>query len=314
MKVISMQCDASKIALAIFSFNRPQHLRVLYQAIEKLEVEHQYCFHLFNDGPKTTKTKDINLVHELTDKFSSRTSNYVISRQIRNLGLAKSIRSGLDSVFTKHDKAIILEDDIIPTKIFFNAMEFYLCNDEFNSSIGSITGANTTKFPLFDRRDFLASKRQSSWGWATWSDRWLSIDWNFAEKEFLGDKQLTKKVKRVSPDLVRYAKLQQLGKIDSWATAMNVDFIKRDLLCIVPRENLITNIGLDGSGTHGGKSMVRGHIEMLKKTEPTIEFIPKVHNSFIYDFLVKKDNSLMRDFPRGNVLRLLGNLKSAFLK
>ena len=306
-----MHCDTSKIGLAIFSFNRPKHLGVLYKTIQNLNLENKYCFHLFNDGPKHSETPEIRLVRTQTEEFTGSLQNFELSRQTENLGLAKSIHLGLDSVFQKHKKAIILEDDIIPTGTFFEVMEFYLNNQEHNPTIGSITGANTTKFPPFKRRDFLISKRHSSWGWATWADRWLSIDWKYVEREFIRDKSVRSKVRMVSPDLVRYAELQTSGKIDSWATTMNIDFIKRDLLCIVPRTNLILNIGLDGSGTHGANSGGRNLIhDALDQSNLRIEYSPTVEQSEIYNLLVRKDNSLMRNFPKGNILRLLGKLKS----
>lgn len=308
---ITMACDSTKVGLAIFSFNRPQHLKILYETIHDLKIENQYCFHLFNDGPRTSETPEIKLVHELTDEFAGLAKNSEISRRTENFGLAKSIRSGLDSVFAIHGKAIVLEDDIIPSKVFFEAMEHYLNNQELNPSIGSITGANTTKFPLFERQNFLISKRHSSWGWATWADRWLSIDWKYVDCEFLEDKPMISKVRRVSPDLVGYAELQALGKIDSWATAMNIDFIRRELRCIVPRKNLITNIGLDGSGTHGAKPMLKNQMMgLIKEPELNFEKYSKLEHSGHYDFLVRKDNSLMRDFPKGNILRFLGKMKS----
>ena len=305
-----MACDSTKVGLAIFSFNRPQHLKILYETIHNFKLENKYCFHLFNDGPKINKTPEIKLVHELTDKFAGLVKNFEVSRRTENFGLAKSIRSGLDSVFAIHGKAIILEDDIIPSKVFFEVIEFFLGNQEFNSSVGSITGANTTQFPLLERRDFLMSKRHSSWGWATWADRWLSIDWKYMDREFLEDKPVISKVRRVSPDLVGYAELQAAGKIDSWATGMNIDFIKRELLCIVPKKDLITNIGLDGSGTHGAKSMLKNQmISLINEPELNFEKYSKLEQSEYYNFLVRIDNSLMRNFPIGNMFRLLGKVK-----
>jgi hypothetical protein len=306
-----MNCDSSKIGLAIFSFNRPQHLGVLYKTIQDLKLENRYCFHLFNDGPKISESPEIRLVRSQTDEFTGSLQNFEISRRTENLGLAKSIRLGLDSVFAKHKKAIVLEDDIIPSSEFFQAMEFFLTTLEENPKIGTITGANTTKFPFFVRKDFLASKRHSSWGWATWADRWVSIDWDTAEKDFLLNRPLIRKVKRVSPDLFRYAGLQELGMIDSWAATMNIDFIDRGMLCVVPHQNLITNIGLDGSGTHN--SSKHGRQKSRGFTKPRIQlnvFDPIIYESNFYDLLVKLDNSLLRDFPRGTVTRLILKVKN----
>ena len=310
-----MACDSTKVGLAIFSFNRPEHLKILYETIHDLKLENQYCFHLFNDGPKTSKTPEIQLVHELTDKFAVLVKNFEVFRRTENFGLAKSIQSGLDLVFAIHGKAIILEDDIIPSKVFFDAMEYYLNNQELNPLIGSVTGANTTRFPLFERRDFLTSKRHSSWGWATWADRWNSIDWKYVNHEFLEDKPVIRKVKRVSPDLVGYAELQATGKIDSWATGMNIDFIKRELLCIVPKKDLVNNIGFDGSGTHGTSSKRKNLIaDLNKRIQINIEFTMEVGQSKYYNFLVRKSNSLMRDFPIGSIVRVALRIRESALR
>jgi hypothetical protein len=313
MRAVTMACDPGKIGLAIFSFNRPRHLETLYKEIHNLKMEGEYCFHLFNDGPKTTETLEIRHVRKLTDQFVLSTKNFELTRNTQNLGLAKSIRLGLNSLFAIHRKAMILEDDIIPTKAFFAVMEYYLNTQEFNQSVGSVTGANTTRFPLLERRDFLLSKRHSSWGWATWADRWLSIDWDYVDHEFVGDQQTISKVRKASPDLVEYAKLQAAGKIDSWATAMNIDFIRKGLLCIVPKKNLITNIGLDGSGTHGSKSMLNKQLgSLIKEPELKLGKFPKLEQSTFYDFLVRKDNSLMRNFPTSQFIIFLVKMKKLF--
>jgi hypothetical protein len=98
--------------------------------------------------------------------------------------------------------------------------------------------------------------------------------------------------------------LQNEKKIDSWATAMNIDFIKRDLLCVVPKKNFIQNIGFDGSGTHTGitRKNSSNKASLHKKQILNFEEI-SLTRSTTYDMLVRKDNSLLRDFPKGSFIR-----------
>ena len=299
-----MNCNPTKTALTIFAFNRPLHLSNVYTAIKKLDATQRYCFHIFHDGPKNEMTKEIRESISATDLFIPSVENYEIKLNASNLGLARSIKTGLNSVFSVHQSAIIMEDDIIPTGHFFDAMEHFLETEVNNSLIGSVTGANTTKFPFFTRSDFLLSRRHSSWGWATWANRWNEIDWDYAENNFLNDKKLLKKVRRVSPDLVRYAQLQQENKIDSWATFMNIDFIRRNLLCIVPKYNSIENIGFDGSGTHrsnvGSKEKKK---ELFRNHDPQFPKQESLRQSKVYNLLIFKDKSLLRDFPKGTLIR-----------
>ncbi len=306
-------CDSSKTGLAIFSYIRPNHVGQLYQKLIFLKISDKYCFHLFNDGPKESETLDIRAVRSLTESFTENVTNFVVTQRVENLGLSRSIRLGMNSVFTNHTKAIVLEDDIIPTGAFFETMDHFLQTHQDKSVIGSITGANSTKFPPFERRDFLASRRHSSWGWATWADRWTTINWDLVEESFFKDEEWIQKAKRVSPDLVRYAQLQESGKIDSWATYMNLDFIKRDLLCIVPRRNLVSNIGFDGSGTHNTNAK---HLQNPKFSPPKkisqMKFHNEIDESALYNLKVRVDRSLLRDFPKGTVIRLLIKIRDAF--
>jgi hypothetical protein len=299
-----MTCNQEKISVVIFSYNRPRHLTHLYTALSQLEVSARYCFHFFHDGPKTDTTQEIHASIAATESFVPLLRNYEIKINATNLGLARSIKNGLNSVFSVHQKAIILEDDIIPKAHFFDVMDYFLDSEVNNALIGSVTGANTTKFPFFTRSDFLLSGRHSSWGWGTWANRWNAIDWDCAESNFLNDKNLLKKVRRVSPDLVRYAQLQKENKIDSWATFMNIDFIRRNLLCIVPKYNIIENIGFDGSGTHSSnarsKQVTR---EFFRDHNPEFPKKGSLRKSKVYNLLVFKDKSLLRDFPKGTLIR-----------
>lgn len=305
-----MTCNRKKISVVIFCYNRPRHLTRLYNTLNNLGISSRYCFHFFHDGPQVEMTQEIQASISATESFVHAIENYEIKINATNIGLALSIKNGLNSVFSVHQQAIILEDDIIPSAYFFNVMDFFLESEADNALIGSATGANTTKFPFFIKKDFLLSKRHSSWGWATWANRWNEINWNYAENSFLTDKNLVKKVRTVSPDLVCYAKLQQERKIDSWATFMNIDFIRRDLLCIVPKYNSIENIGFDGSGTH--RSIARSNEARKKFPRDRNPQFPKkeyLKQSKIYDFLVFKDKSLFRDFPKGTLIRAALRLK-----
>lgn len=302
-------CCSSKTALVIFAYNRPDHLSALYKVLENYDLSKKFCLHIFHDGPKSKMTSEIMAARKLSLNFAQIFENSTLVFESENHGLARSIRKGLDFIFSKHDQAIILEDDLIPNRDFFILMEQALKKEKNNLVIGSITGSNTTKFPWFIRDSFLLSHRHCSWGWATWADRWHGIDWKYVEIYFQQNLALIHKVKKVSPDLVRYAQLQREGKIDSWATYLNIDFINRNLMCIVPRKSLIRNIGFDGSGTHSLSSRVKHEV----LNEPPIHQVSfseeiNIRENSIYNFLVWKDNSLLRDFPKGAIIRILVKL------
>jgi hypothetical protein len=47
-------------------------------------------------------------------------------------------------------------------------------------------------------------------------------------------------------------KRQMNGEIDSWAIRWHASMFVQNKLTLYPNKSLVTNIGFDGSGTHGG--------------------------------------------------------------
>ena len=112
----------------------------------------------------------------------------------RNKGLANSIIDGVTEVIKKFDRAIVLEDDLIISKYFLNFMNRSL-NQFKESKIFGLYQVIAQKFHIFKiiKKVYL-SLRSSSWGWATWLDRWRKVDWLLSDFDNLKkDKEKNKK-------------------------------------------------------------------------------------------------------------------------
>ena len=90
-----------------------------------------------------------------------------------NIGLRKNAELGLSYVFNSEEKAIILEDDTLPSISFFQFCDDLLKRYENNKKVSMITGSNfKTQITLNLKDDYFFSKYPCFWGWATWKDRW----------------------------------------------------------------------------------------------------------------------------------------------
>ena len=78
--------------------------------------------------------------------------------------------------FSEVEKGIILEDDIIPNKDFFDFMGVMLNHYQSNAHVISISGC-TLGYNLKTVEVF-GSKIMNMWGWATWADRFNQIDFS----------------------------------------------------------------------------------------------------------------------------------------
>ena len=110
----------------------------------------------------------------------------------KNFDLFKNITSGLDSVFKKHNKAIILEDDILVNKFFINYMNKALKIYKNNSKVSSIHGWFCEHKKKIPSTFFL--RGSDIWGWATWKRSWIEFNRN--------PKKLIEKFKK-KPELIR---------------------------------------------------------------------------------------------------------------
>jgi hypothetical protein len=232
-------------SVAIVLYNRPHNTNKLINKLNKFKLNKVY---IISDGPKKNYKNDFNLVkttRTIVDKKLKAKKKIKIYSN-KNLGLRKRIITGLDKVFKYEEKAIILEDDCIPSEEFFLFVNKMLKRFEKDKKIASILGSNyLSKWKT--RNKYLISKYFHPWGWATWSDRWLKKEMdpkNLLKIKY--NKQLIKYLGSFRALLFWFIKIWQIkkNKKNSWAyTWMYYNFIYTKKH-IVPKFNLIDNIGM----------------------------------------------------------------------
>ncbi len=171
----------------------------------------------------------------------------------KNKGLANSIIDGVSEVLDEYGKIIVLEDDLIVSKDFLEYMNDALNFYDADKKIWSIAGYGP-KLPCLDNYedDLYLSTRGSSWGWATWKDRWDTIDWEVKDFDNLKqDKDLQNKFNLGGNDMYKMLELQMLGKIDSWAIRWCYSQFKLNAYTVYPKRSKVINNGFsDNKGTH----------------------------------------------------------------
>ena len=240
----------SETAIAIFACDRPEHLnRMLNSLIRNIDLD---CFaiFIFVDFPRTKSTmvrhgEVLELIRNFQKKFE------VVSVQVQssNLGLASSVRQGVELCLTNFTKVIVLEDDLVLSVNYLNYMTLTLAIFEENEKIGSISGYTYSQFPFFVKRNLIATLRHSSWGWATWKDRWIKIDWSLLSNDSKMEFYL-QELGKISPDLPGMLIDLKNNRVDSWAILFNLNMAILDMRALHPRYSLVSNIGGDGSGTN----------------------------------------------------------------
>jgi len=236
--------------IIIFTYRR--NIDELIASLQKNKLAIQSDLYIFSDGYKNEiDKKDVLEVRENLKEIDG-FANISLIESPNNKGLANSVIEGVTYVFESYEKLIVLEDDLVVSSDFLDYMNEALNFYQESENIWSISGytPNLECLKEYDKDVFL-SVRASSWGWATWKERWESIDWDIKDyKKFKKDKNAIKEFNRGGNDMSKMLETQMLGKIDSWAIRWCYNQFKKQSYTIYPRKSKLINVGFDEKGTH----------------------------------------------------------------
>lgn len=238
--------------VAIFAFNRPDNTRKVFEAVRAAQPKELF---LCLDGPRPGNEQDTIKREEIIKHFQTVDWGCEVHRNYSeiNLGCRKRMGSGISWVFSKVDRAILLEDDCLPSPDFFHFCEEMLDRYADNPSIGMIAGHREHLLRMKVKDDYYFDRLCTIWGWATWKRAWDQFEPSMSDwPELHNSDLLTSRFRnpRHVQALERLFEQVHAGKLGSWAAAWALSCIRNDLLCLHPRMNLITNIGCGTDSTH----------------------------------------------------------------
>lgn len=238
--------------IVLFAFNRPDALKnTITSLLANNEAKDSELF-IFVDGARDHKKGEHEQVRMVQDYVKSITGfkAVVYSFSLDNRGLGDSIVSGVTSIIDRYGRAIVLEDDLVFSSNFLAFMNDGLRRYEGDDKIFSICGyTNKVTAPRGYNADSYFCTRSSSWGWATWKDRWSSVDWelnNWGEyKSMASDFN-----KWGGSDCFQMLQSVKDGRGNSWAIRFCFAQFLQDKLALFPIVSKVRNDGFDGDGTN----------------------------------------------------------------
>lgn len=244
--------DKRLAPIVVFCYNRPIHIKLTVQALQNSLLAKDSDLFIFSDGYKDENDKtDVEKVRNYIHSIKGFKKISIIEREF-NYGLANSVIKGVNSIINKYGNVIVLEDDLLISPFFLIYMNNCLKQYEDSNIIFSISGYTPKlKNTNIINNDVFLNYRTNSWGWATWENRWKSVDWEVKDfNSFIRSNKKIKDFNKGGTDLTPMLLKQNLGLIDSWAIRFSYACFKQGKYCVYPKYTLIKNIGADGSGTH----------------------------------------------------------------
>ncbi len=242
--------------IVFFVYNRPKHTETVLNALKKNTLAKESLLYVFSDAAKKEKDlENVNKVREIINKIDG-FKEVVVTEAETNFGCANSVISGVTKIINEHGKAIIIEDDILTAPNFLEFMNEALYKYENDKRIFSISGYNVPmQIPGSWKSPVFLTYRYSSWGWATWADRWNEADWDvLGWQEIFTDKTKNKLFRRGGDDLPYILRAQMNGTMNSWAIRWYYNNYSKNRFTVFPTYSLVENIGFDGSGIHCGNA------------------------------------------------------------
>jgi hypothetical protein len=248
----TLHTESFHTPIAFLIFNRPATTKRVFEEIREARPTKLL---VVADGPRNEDERrlceDARAIIETIDWPCEVLKDY----SDFNLGCRKRVSSGISWVFQNVERAIILEDDCLPHPTFFRYCAELLERYKDDPEIMHISGDNFHSKNKGFRCDdsYYFSNIPHIWGWASWRRAWKTYDVSLKNWPDVKRQRLLMEVFGDEPTAARWEdKFQDYydGKIDSWDGQWAYASLVNRGLSIMPKVNLISNIGFGKDSTH----------------------------------------------------------------
>lgn len=312
------------ISVCLIFFNRPEKLKFVFEQIKRIKPTKLF---LVQDGPRNSNyeedTQNIHKCRKIVENIDWDCKVYK-NYSDENLGCGLRPATGITWAFENTDKLIIIEDDCVPDISFFPFCKKLLIKYEKNNKIHLISGMNLLN-SCDSNHSYLFSQVCTIGAWATWKRVWNQYDFSIKKFENKSNQKKLKeniKFKNVIKqkfwawNLTR-EKYKNNEKINWWDYQFHFLLYYKNGLGIVPRVNLINNIGYGVDSTNVSKKEEGLHFNLEQYSiESKLKHPTEIKQNFefdqkIYQLQKIKINKFKIFFSKikRKIIRLLGGNK-----
>lgn len=270
-------------------FNRMGTVKQTFAEIKKAQPKELY---ISADGPRNQeeKIKTDAVRKYILDNIDWGCKVKKLFRD-KNLGCKTAVCEAINWFFDNVEMGVVLEDDCVPSESFFRFCQELLEKYKEDKRVMHITGANFMgKIDIPESYFFYWGGGAS--GWASWRRAWEKYDFDMKSWPRVKKNDLSQLFPNGSfIDRLRGIKTYNAvysGKMDAWDHQWGMTCFINNGLGIVPKVNLITNVGFNEEATHTSNyDAERFIIPRYKLKFPLRHCNHFVKNSQYYNFAIK---------------------------
>lgn len=273
------------VAVLLIFFARPEQTK---QVFEQIRCARPSKLYLYQDGARENRPDDIENIRkcrEIVSNIDWECQVYTLY-QPKNFGCDPSEYLAQKWMFGTEEMGIVLEDDDVPSQSFFSFCKELLEKYKYDERINMICGMNNTEVSEHTPYSYLFSISGSITGWASWKrviDEWKDyvdfVNDEYAIKQFHDRYRYFMDTKRY----VKRCKQHNASGIAHYESILGSNARLNSRLNIVPKYNMISNIGITENSTHSVsnyKMLPRGIRRIFYMKTYDIEF-PLNHPPYV---------------------------------
>lgn len=233
-------------------FNRPDTTQKVFDSIRKASPKN---FYIASDAPRSENIEDEKncaLVKEIVKQVDwDCETHYRFAEENQGCGLG--VYNAISWAFENEDRLIILEDDCVPALPFFKYCNELLERYKNDTRIWIISGNQYSEEAVKTPHSYFFSRYGHGWGWATWKRSWAAMDMSLSKYPLIIEQDLYRSAFRTNKEADFFQKKvdkmyhDKSLKPHTWDFQFGFTITSNGGLSIVPRKNLVTNIGYWGT-------------------------------------------------------------------
>lgn len=297
-------------------YKRSDTLEKVFNVIKTARPSKLY---IISDGPKKDYPSDIKKIENCRKIVENIDWNCEVFKLYfqTNQGMYSAVEQGRQLLFSKEDRCIYLEDDIVPSISFFQFCAELLEKYKDDQRINRITGMNYLGVKNDISSDYFFSKSGSIWGYATWKrvyDEFNDLNYRsdkYTFDYFMKHPKIHFRTKKEFSS--HYLQGEYRGHQAGHTFYFALSTWLNNRIDIIPKYNMIKNVGfVEGSENATELKKMPKHLQkFFNKKTYEIDF-PITHPKYIIDDYIYFDYVSKVTF-RNNVFKFyLSKIESIF--
>jgi hypothetical protein len=249
---MTAELDPTDVPVLLTAFNRPD---LTEQVVQALGAARPRQLFIAADAPRSDRPGEVETCRAVRDVIENGvTWDCEVKTRFRpdHGGCRRNMSEGISWFFDQVPEGIVLEDDCVPHPTFFRYCSELLERFREDDRVFAISGSNLLGRYEIDSSYFF-SLYGNVWGWASWRRAWQFFDadlklWPKAKQDRLLESVIPSASERAAYE--NWIDRTYRRAIDTWDYQWAFARFINHGLTVLPRVNLVQNIGFERRGTH----------------------------------------------------------------